>query len=273
MISCAALLAVALAAGEPEAPAPAPVPRPAVQETRVAVMPLPAGAALDAEAARGLTDAIAAEVARTPKLRVVTQSDIQAMLSLEKQKQLLGCTEDVACMAEIGGALGVERLLVPSVTKLGGTYLVHLKLIDVKKARVLALAEGRVKGAVDQILEQLPPLVDQLFPSRASEGRAAPPPLLTAVAPPPTAPPAPAAPEKSYSGANWMIGIGITIAVLGTLAVSARKISAAENGHVVKNGFDVYPNLDPSGAHSMNVASEVGIGGLVLGGIFIHVKF
>lgn len=243
----------------------------------MAVMPLVAGAALDAEAARGLTDAIAAEVARTPKLRVVTQSDIQAMLSLEKQKQLLGCAEDVACMAEIGGALGAERLLVPSVTKLGGTYLVHLKLIDVKKARVLALAEGRVKGAVDQILEQLPPLVDQLFPSRATEGRAAPPPLLAA-APPPALPPPPV-PEKSYTGANWMIGIGIATAVLGTLAVSARKISPAENGHVVKNGFDVYPKLDPSGAHAMNVASEVGAGGLVLGGlligggILIHVKF
>src|SRR5437867_3391141 len=117
----ALLLAAALCAAG--APAPA---------IRVAVMPVQTGEGAVKDLSRILTDAIAAEVKRVPGTQVVTQADVQALLSLEKQRQLLGCAEDMSCMAEIGGALGVENLLLASVGKLGTSWLFHLKLIDVK---------------------------------------------------------------------------------------------------------------------------------------------
>src|SRR5262245_20571431 len=42
----------------------------------------------------------------TLKIKVIARSDIEAMLGLERMKDMLAC-EDTSCMAQIGGALGV----------------------------------------------------------------------------------------------------------------------------------------------------------------------
>lgn len=44
-------------------------------------------------------------------------------LSFEKDKQNLGCDADPACLAEIGGALGVEFIIAGSLVKVGDTLL------------------------------------------------------------------------------------------------------------------------------------------------------
>ncbi|MFC1612165.1 hypothetical protein ACFL6C_14470, partial [Myxococcota bacterium] len=57
----------------------------------------------------------------------------------ESMKVALGCSE-VGCMAEIGGALGVERMIAGTVAKLGEAYVVNLQLINV----VYGSVENRV---------------------------------------------------------------------------------------------------------------------------------
>ena len=42
---------------------------------------------------------------------VISRSDIQQMLNFEESKQLVGCTSNSSCLAEIGGALGVARVV------------------------------------------------------------------------------------------------------------------------------------------------------------------
>ncbi len=77
---------------------------------------------------------------------VVTQAEIAALLGLERQKQLLGCEEASAasCMAELGGALGAEGLVVGNISKLGGSFLLDVKVVEVQTARTLALISKRV---------------------------------------------------------------------------------------------------------------------------------
>lgn len=51
---------------------------------------------------------------------VIAKSDIASMLSLEQQKQVLGCDTDASsCLAEIGGALGVKRVVAGSLGRVG----------------------------------------------------------------------------------------------------------------------------------------------------------
>jgi hypothetical protein len=80
------------------------------------------------------------ELDRMGAFQIVTADAIRNMLAFEKQRQMLGCA-DAGCMAEIGGALGVDWLVSGKVTKLaaaGGipeTLSVDLTLTNVRKAQ------------------------------------------------------------------------------------------------------------------------------------------
>ncbi|OGQ78017.1 MAG: hypothetical protein A2289_21395 [Deltaproteobacteria bacterium RIFOXYA12_FULL_58_15] len=63
--------------------------------------------------------------------------DINAMIGFEKTKEAVGC-DDATCIAEIGGALGVDYLTAGKIAIVGGQPIVTLKLMDVNKGRVLA---------------------------------------------------------------------------------------------------------------------------------------
>ena len=67
---------------------------------------------------------------------VVSSADINAMLSYEKQKDLVGCESDTACLAEIGGALGADLMLSGAVGKLGDSFNVSLVLVDIRTSSV-----------------------------------------------------------------------------------------------------------------------------------------
>src|SRR5438046_7919376 len=56
--------------------------------------------------------------------QVVTRKQIDAVLGLERQKQLLGCADSSSsCLTELAGALGVDAILVGSVARLSGEYV------------------------------------------------------------------------------------------------------------------------------------------------------
>ncbi len=90
-----------------------------------------------ASAAGGIA---ANELDRMGAFQTVTSDAIRNMLAFEKQRQMLGCAE-AGCMAEIGGALGVDWLVSGKVTKLaaaGGvpeTFTLDLTLTNVRKAQ------------------------------------------------------------------------------------------------------------------------------------------
>ena len=69
-------------------------------------------AGLSENAARNLTQVLSVELKRIQGASVIGKEDIAAMLDLEGQKQVLGCDSNTSCLAEIGGALGVDKLVV-----------------------------------------------------------------------------------------------------------------------------------------------------------------
>lgn len=87
-----------------------------------------------------LTEVLTTEVANARVFdEVLAGRDVQQMLSFEEKKQMLGC-DDTSCLAEIGGALGVDRLIVPQVARVSASWIVTLKQIDIRGAST----EGRV---------------------------------------------------------------------------------------------------------------------------------
>ena len=175
MVAC--LLAAALATAPP----------------KLVVLQLMNGEGVPASTAQAITEAVVAEVRRQSKAEVLTQREIASILSLEKQKAMLGCDTD-ACMAELGGALGAERLVAGDMAKLGQSFLLHLRVVDVKKVRVSAQADRRLRGGtIDDVLDVLPAMVAELFPS--TQLQAGPTPAVAPEAPlsPPLAQPPPAA--------------------------------------------------------------------------------
>ena len=132
MRSLAFLAALLLAVAPPSV-------RAAEAKPKIAVLDFAANGASKelASAAGGIA---ANELDRMATFQIVTADAIRNMLAFEKQRQMLGCA-DAGCMAEIGGALGVDWLISGKVTKLAAsagvpeTYSLDLTLTNVRKAQ------------------------------------------------------------------------------------------------------------------------------------------
>src|SRR5205814_7293826 len=79
---------------------------------KIAAMPLQGGEGVSPAQAEAISEAVASELVRHPDLKVITQSDIAAMLGLERQKQMIGCKEDAARSEEHTSELQSLRHLV-----------------------------------------------------------------------------------------------------------------------------------------------------------------
>ncbi len=161
---------------------------------KVAILPVTAGEGVTEKTATALGEAVTGQVRRVPGLQPITAQEISTLLNFDKQRALLSCQSD-SCLADIGGALGVERLVLGSVSKLGESWLVTLKLMDVRKARSLAQSDRRLKkGSVDDVLDVLPQMVGELFGTAPSSA-----PAVVAAAEPAKAEPA-LDPNRSAEG-------------------------------------------------------------------------
>src|SRR5688572_25474332 len=101
----------------------------------------PSGDAIDADVRAALGARIAATLSDAGVPGVIGQSELRSLLDAEARRQSVGC-DDASCAAEIAGALGAERVVVGTVTRLGGTYALQLTLLDVKNGRALARSES-----------------------------------------------------------------------------------------------------------------------------------
>jgi hypothetical protein len=157
-LAAAAALAVLLPAAAAAQPKP-----------RIAVLDFSANGA-SRELASAAGGVAANELDRLGAFHVVTSEAIRSMLAFEKQRQMLGCT-DAGCMAELGGALGVDWLVTGKVTRLpaaGGvpeTLSLDLTLTSVRRgqregsvietARSEAELMGRIGRAAQRLVQRI----------------------------------------------------------------------------------------------------------------------
>jgi hypothetical protein len=94
-----------------------------------------------------LTDVLATTVDEAGWFRVVSSRDVTAVLALERQKELLGCSADQACIAELAGALGVDYVLSASVGKVGEAWVVSGRMVEAKRGTSVARASTNARAA------------------------------------------------------------------------------------------------------------------------------
>lgn len=133
------------------------------RKLKIALMRLSPLGDVDPKTVALFSEALGGELRKRPGLSVMTESDVAALLGMEKTKAMLGCT-DAGCIAEVGGALGVDRVVHGSVGRVGSSLLVNLSSLDSKKGVHAASVSERLKKATDEgFLDALPRIVDQLL--------------------------------------------------------------------------------------------------------------
>lgn len=115
---------------------------------------------VDAWLDRGVT------VLSSSGIKVTSHSDLEQALGFERQRQLMGCSDNAnSCLAELAGALGVDALLVGSVVKGESGYTVTLRIIGTSSSQEFASASGRFTkeaALLDWLDETMPQLAAKL---------------------------------------------------------------------------------------------------------------
>jgi len=113
-----------------------------------------------------VTESLLAEVRKLQGISAIGMDEVRDMLAFERTKDVTGCDE-VTCLAEIGGALGVDDLITGRLSRAGGGHAMLLRRIDQSHAQTLATYNERLQaGNGEEFLAAVGPAVEQLFPSQ-----------------------------------------------------------------------------------------------------------
>lgn len=128
----------------------------------------PAADEIDPSVAEALGEVFSEQLDRSRAFRsVLSTRDVTAMLRHEQEKQLFGCDDTSAsCLAEIGGAMGADQIALLEVKRLGRTYIVGARLIDLRTATVRFRQTATI-----QALEAAVPIVQELAQKLANGSR------------------------------------------------------------------------------------------------------
>ena len=215
---------------------------------KVAVSEVEAGPSVDPKLAHFVSTLVTSELRRRPALAVTSQEDVRNLLGFERQKSLLGCVE-TSCLAEIGGALGVEQIVTGSMAKIGESIVLVLRVVDVRHGTVLRDVTRRLrKASQDTLLDALPSAVAQLYP-----GVEPAPQSLTLEAPLPVA--------HRSSAPWWLAGAGGVVGLVGGVLW----LGAAHAAHAQTSADGTTYSISWSQAQKDNAVGYLGQGAVIAG--------
>jgi hypothetical protein len=114
-----------------------------------------------------VTDSLLDEVRKLEGISAIGMAEIRDMLSHEANKQFLGCESNEACLAEIGGALGVDDLVTGKLSAAADSHVIVLRRIDQQRATVLGTVSRRLAPESGQeFLAAIGPAIEELFADR-----------------------------------------------------------------------------------------------------------
>lgn len=116
----------------------------------VAVMDLEVTYGVEAALARPLSDRLRQELHQTDAFRVVERNAMETILE-EQSLQLSGCTSD-ECAIEVGRLLGVSKMVAGSFAKIGDTFTINLRMIDVETGAYDEAVSADCACTIDDVL-------------------------------------------------------------------------------------------------------------------------
>ncbi len=201
----------------------------AAEEGKIAVLPVQLEKSAEGKVPNLIGEVLLTAVQSATRDDVIGQEDINALIGFEKQKSLLGC-DDVACMAEIGGALGVQRIVGVKIALLEADWVVTCKLMNIVTMKVESRSSDFVTGDTKALLAAIPAIINKLFAGGGASVPATPATLpqqqvaspTQSVAFGPTTAPAALRYDEAYGGGARVGGtvlylVGAAVAVAGAV--------------------------------------------------------
>jgi tetratricopeptide (TPR) repeat protein len=131
------------------------------KKTAAAVMDLRAEEGVSQSVSRTLSDYLRTELVSTDKFVLVTRENMEEVLK-EQKFQLSGCT-DQECAVEAGKLIGVRKMFTGSIGKVGATYIINLKIIDVESGKIdRAETDQCAKCEEDFLIKSIKIIVDKI---------------------------------------------------------------------------------------------------------------
>lgn len=120
---------------------------------------------LDTSDLEVLRDALTVELQNSGRVRVMERSQMNAILA-EQGFQKTGACDASECAVEVGRILAVDRMVLGSAGKLGETWSVTLRLVNVETGEVAASVRDSRSGSIEVLLSQsVPKLAGDLVAS------------------------------------------------------------------------------------------------------------
>ena len=119
------------------------------QEIPIAVMDFD-GFGISQVEAIALSNRLRNELFRLGTFDVVDRGMMENILT-EQDFQMVGCTSN-ECLVEVGQLLGAKQMMGGSISKVGNTFSVSARLVDVETGRLLAVSDYDLKAEIDDML-------------------------------------------------------------------------------------------------------------------------
>ncbi len=89
---------------------------------------------------------------QTAAFQVIEREQMNAILK-EQDFTLTDNCNSAECAVQVGQMLGVEQMISGDIGKLGTTWTVDLRLIDITTGKIIQTQTGNYKGAIDGLLD------------------------------------------------------------------------------------------------------------------------
>lgn len=122
-------------------------------KTKVAVLDLKGSDSVPKELRESIGGVIPESLDGLGPFKAISKQDIEQMLALEAMKETVGCS-DVACLAEIGGALGADYMVTGSLIRVDQTYMLQLQLLNIRTSRPEQRVTREYRGGPEGLFEE-----------------------------------------------------------------------------------------------------------------------
>lgn len=102
--------------------------------------------------AESLQEHLESNLLKFEQYNVLSRNDIDIILK-ESRFQQTGICSDENCLAEAGHILGIEKIITGTISMVGSTYNIVLKMIDVKTAKLESSVNQKHSGNIDTLLD------------------------------------------------------------------------------------------------------------------------
>ncbi len=135
-------------------PAPVIVGLPAASgpRVRIAVWQLTASAGVNSKIMEALTDSLRDTVSKSQRFQIMARGEMEKVLK-EQQISIATTCDTTDCAVEYGKNLSVAKIMVGSVAKVGNTYQITIKIVDVATAAEECSGKARASGGEEVLLD------------------------------------------------------------------------------------------------------------------------